>query len=249
MSALTAKLPIPTLNLPPGYSLVTLRESGDAFAHACRIAPQEGAGTFVWVRRFDVLEFAVVLEPEEPLVSARRAVFAGMSAMADALGSFAPPEKAISFGWPTTVHVDGGRVGGARLGWPESCREDEVPSWLVFGATLLGEPVTQMDTGVFPAATWLTEEGFEPADREVIVESFARHLMVAFDAWQERGFEAVATSYLARLPPAGPGRRGIDGNGDLLVHGASGVDRVALRGPLEDAAWLDRTTGMPRLEP
>jgi len=38
---------------------------------------QAGAGTLVWVRRYDLVEFAVVLEPDEPLVSARRAFFAG----------------------------------------------------------------------------------------------------------------------------------------------------------------------------
>ena len=60
-----------TLDLPPGYTLVALREFGDAFAHGCEIAAEAGAGTLVWVRRYDLVEFAVVLEPDEPL--ARRA--------------------------------------------------------------------------------------------------------------------------------------------------------------------------------
>ena len=51
------------VDLPPPYRLVTLREAGDAFEHACAMAPEAGAGTLVWVRRFDVAEFAVVLEP------------------------------------------------------------------------------------------------------------------------------------------------------------------------------------------
>src|SRR5262249_6144518 len=52
-----------TLDLPPGYTLVALREHGDAFAHACAIAAKAGAGTLVWVRRYDLVEYAVVLEP------------------------------------------------------------------------------------------------------------------------------------------------------------------------------------------
>ena len=56
-----------TLDLPPGYTLVALRELGDAFAHGCEIAAEAGAGTLVWVRRYDLVEFAVVLEPDEPL--------------------------------------------------------------------------------------------------------------------------------------------------------------------------------------
>ena len=62
---LSAKVLDQALDLPPPYRLVTLRESGDAFAHACAIAGSEGAGTIVWTRRFDLAEFAVVLEPED----------------------------------------------------------------------------------------------------------------------------------------------------------------------------------------
>src|SRR5438067_12170968 len=75
----------PKLDLPPGFRLVSLREIGDAFAHAQSIAAQEGAGTLVWVGRFDVVEFAVVLEPDELLAEARRAFYAGMAALVDAL--------------------------------------------------------------------------------------------------------------------------------------------------------------------
>lgn len=35
------------IQLPPPFSLVRLRESGDAFAQACRIAPERGAGTLL----------------------------------------------------------------------------------------------------------------------------------------------------------------------------------------------------------
>ena len=60
-------LTAPTLSLPPPFSLVMLREVGDAFAHAVSIAAEQGAGTLVYVGRFDLAEFAVVLEPDEPL--------------------------------------------------------------------------------------------------------------------------------------------------------------------------------------
>src|SRR6266568_8666936 len=90
----------PRLDLPPPFRLVMLREAGDAFAHARAIAAAEGAGTLVHVGRFDLAEFAVVLEPEEPLKTARRALYAGLVALADALAVHAPPERPISFDWP-----------------------------------------------------------------------------------------------------------------------------------------------------
>ena len=113
-----------TLDLPPGYTLVALRELGDAFAHGCEIAAEAGAGTLVWVRRYDLVEFAVVLEPDEPLRSARRAFFAGMNALADAIAAHCPPEREVSFDWPDAVRFDAGLLGGGRLGWPAECAED-----------------------------------------------------------------------------------------------------------------------------
>src|SRR5258707_7380688 len=125
-----------TLDLPPGYPLVAWRELGDAFAHGCDMAAEAGAGTLVWVRRYDLVEFAVVLEPDEPLVSARRAFFAGMNAVADAIAAHCPPEREVNFNWPDTILFDGGLLGGARLGWPQDCKGDEVPGWLVFSVML-----------------------------------------------------------------------------------------------------------------
>ena len=124
------------LDLPPIYSLVALREAGDAFAHACAIAGDKGAGTLVWVRRYDLAEFAVVLEPDETFSHARLAIYAGMNALADALATHAPPSRPIAFDWPDAIRFDAGLLGGGRLGWPKDCAEAEVPEWLVFGVLL-----------------------------------------------------------------------------------------------------------------
>src|SRR5665647_2939978 len=96
----------PELALPPPFAAVRLREVGDAFAHAISIADRQGAGTLVYVGRFDLAEFAVVLEPEEPLAQARRVFYAGMAALADALAAHAQPETSISIDWPDAVAVN-----------------------------------------------------------------------------------------------------------------------------------------------
>src|ERR1700720_3760470 len=136
-----------TLDLPPGYALVPLREFGDAIVHGCAIAADAGAGTLVWVRRYDLVEFAVVLQPDEPLLSARRAFLAGMNAVADALAAPCPPERGVSFGWAEAILFDGGLLGGARLGWPADCAEDEVPAWLVFGVILRAAEMAHVEEG------------------------------------------------------------------------------------------------------
>jgi biotin-(acetyl-CoA carboxylase) ligase len=177
-------------------------------------------------------------------------LFAGLNALADALAAAAPPEKPITFLWPATLAIDGGRIGGGRLGWPEKAAEDAVPDWLVFGAQVWINKSAAGEPGLTPGSTDLTEEGFEEPSAERLVESFARHLMTGFDQWAERGFKAIAENYLARLPKADKAeRRGLDGNGDLLVHGKEpgAADRRSLMDGLAALDWFDRQTGMPRL--
>jgi biotin-(acetyl-CoA carboxylase) ligase len=238
----------PALDLPPLYRLVTLREVGDAFAYAKAIAAEEGAGTLVYVGRFDLVEFAVVLEPDEPLRSARRAFYAGCAALADALAVCAPPEKPIAFDWPDAIRVDGGLVGGARLAWPAAAAEDDPADWLVFGAMIRTVHMDADDAGLYPFAAALEDEGFADAGSGRLVESFARHFMAAVDAWQEHGFGEVAKSYLPRLPPEKGVRRDIDDNGDLLVRrpGRTEAERRSLISALAAPSWLDPATGGPR---
>jgi biotin-(acetyl-CoA carboxylase) ligase len=236
------------LDLPPPFTPVTLRESGDAFAHAIRIAPDAGAGTLVHVGRFDLAEFAVVLEPDEPLRTARRAFYAGMVGLQTALLVHAPPEKPITIDWPGTIRVDGGLVGGARFAWPQGADEAEPAPWLVFGAMIRTVAMSDQEPGLHPLGATLEEEGFEDLGAGRLAESFARHLMLTVDSWQERGFAAVAREYLPHLAPEPGVRRDIDENGDLLVRraGRTETERRALIPALAEASWFDPASGGPR---
>jgi biotin-(acetyl-CoA carboxylase) ligase len=244
----TKVLTAPDLSLPPLFTLVTLREIGDAFGHACERAHELGAGALVYVGRFDLAEFAVVLEPEEPLREARRAFYAGMAAMADALIAHAEPETEISITWPDALSVNLGLVGGGRLGWPKNAKEDEPPEWLVFGGVIRTVSMTGTEPGLNPLVTALEEEGFTEALSGQVVESFARNFLVALDLWKESSFAAVAKSYLERLAPEKSVRRNIDQNGDLLIRcmGKVDVERRRLIPALENPSWLDPKTKGPR---
>jgi biotin-(acetyl-CoA carboxylase) ligase len=236
------------LDLPPPFRLVTLREVGDAMAHAAAIAAEEGAGTLVHVGRFDLAEFAVVLEPDEPLWQARRAIYAGAAALADALAVHAPPERPIAFDWPDAIRVDGGLVGGVRLEWPIGADENEPAPWLVFGAMIRTVALGEEEPGLTTIATALEDEGFDGLGSGRLVESFARHLMNAIDAWQDKGFAEIEKNYLARLSPESGARRSIDENGDLLVKRMAAAEPVrhSLISALSRVSWLDPDTGTPR---
>ena len=226
-----------------------LRESGDAFAHACRIAPESGAGTLVYVGRFDLAEFAVVFEPAEPLRSARRVFYAGMVALTDALRAYAPPSKPITIDWPDAVRIDGGLVGGGRMGWPLAAGEDAPPPWLVFGAMIRTVAMNDDDPGIHPLASALDQEGFGEAGAAQITESFARHLMLALDGWRVDGFDSVARNYLTRMPRERRTVQRIDDCGDVLTRriGTDTIERSDLIPALAAPSWLDPALGGPRL--
>jgi biotin-(acetyl-CoA carboxylase) ligase len=250
------------LDLPPGFELVVLREGGDAFVHAQAIAARRGAGTLVWVRRFDLVEFAVVLEPDEPLATARRAFYAGMCAMADSLAVHCPPEKPIHFHWPDAMLFDHGLIGGGRLAWPKDAAEDREPEWLVFAGMIRSAVIRNhastdsLEPGTWAVGTALETEGFEDISPESLVESFCRHLMNHVHVWGERGFRFVGREWLARLPEdtrlSGDTRfkRGLDANGDLLVHQgekAGAGERLDLISALKRCDWFDPETREPKL--
>jgi biotin-(acetyl-CoA carboxylase) ligase len=199
------------VDLPPGFRGHALAPGEDAFEAALRAAEQ-GAdpATMVWVLGPHALDLAVVLAPDEPALLARRTVIAGMAALADALVVVAPPEKPIGIAWPATLLVAGAVAGGGRVALPEGA-PDAVPAWLVFGATLRLAWPEEAEPGLTPERTALAEEGFEDFDAAELVGSFARHLLFHVDAWQARGFGAVASVYAKRLVP--PGR--VLENGDL----------------------------------
>jgi Biotin/lipoate A/B protein ligase family len=236
------------IDLPPPFTLVRLREGRDAFAHAVDIAAESGAGTLTYVGRFDLAEFAVVLEPGEPLRTARRAFYAGMVALTDALRAYAPPNKEITIDWPDTIRIDGGLVGGGRLAWSSSAGEEALPGWLVFGAMIRTVAMTDKP-GVHPLASALDQEGFGEIGAVQLTESFARHLMRAMDVWQTDGFGHVAREFLSRLPRERPTTRVIAENGDLLLGnvGTGQTGRRDLMKALGSPSWLDPVLGGPRL--
>jgi len=231
--------------LPPGFSLVTLRESGDAFVHAQRIAAEAGAATLVWVRRFDIVEFAVVLEPGAALSEARLAHYLAMNALADALAVHSPPERPVLFRWPDALTYDLGLIGGGRLAWPAGCGEDEVPDWLVFGAMVRATTMSPFQLGQIGVG--MAEEGFENVDSVDLIESFCRHLMLGVSRWQDEGPKAAARRWLDRLEKVVGTRHGIDPNGDLIATSQFGTERRNLVAALGAVDWLDRASGAPKL--
>jgi hypothetical protein len=93
-------------------------------------------------------------------------------------------------------------------------------------------------------ATALAEEGFTDAGPERVAEGFARHLMVAIDRWQERGFAVIAGDFRARMMGEVGTDYVIDESGNLRVRRAGApAARRALPTALRAPSWLDRESG------
>ena len=229
------------LDMPPLLSHVAPPPGEGAFEHACAVAAEAGAGTLVWRPLPDLLAFAVVLEPEGSLAQARRAFFPAMAALGDALSAHCAPERLVTFLWPDTVLYDAARLGGARLAWPGDCAEDAEPDWLAFGVELIRARPGLTEAGRAPESTSLIEEAFD--DDALIVQSFARYLMLHADTWAAQGFAPMAEAYLGRLADRGPQAR-LDARGDLVAPGAEARGLVA---GLAAARWRDPVRGGPRL--
>ncbi|WP_431311063.1 biotin/lipoate--protein ligase family protein [Methylobacterium nigriterrae] len=241
MSAPAQDRPGRSLVLPPLFIGIAAANPAAVHRDACALASGERAGTLLHADDGRNVGFAVVLAPEEPLWTARRAFLVGMTALADAVGAHAPPEKAIRLVWPDGLRFNEAGLGGGRLAWPGDCPEEAVPDWLVFSAMLIASKRHAGDPGLTPDTTSIEEEVFEVEDRGVFVESFARYLMKAFEIWAEDGFEPLGAAYRAYLPDGEAGR--LTAAGDLAV--GDGVR--PLRAALEKPAWLDPATGSPRL--
>jgi hypothetical protein len=172
-----------------------------------------------------------------------------MVALTDALRAYAPPNKTVTIDWPDAIRIDGGLVGGGGLGWPPSVKEDEPPPWLVFGAMIRTVSVTDEEPAVHPLSSALEQEGFGDAGAVQMTESFARHLMLAVDAWQVDGFDGVAREFLVRLSREEQVSRRIDENGDLVLHriGTDKPERRELVKALAAPSWFDPKLGGPRM--
>jgi biotin-(acetyl-CoA carboxylase) ligase len=233
------------LVLPPLFSEIACGEGEAVFERAVADAGVLGAGTLLHGVRGHTLSIAVVLEPDEPLISARRAFFIGMVAIRDALASHCPPERDIRFAWPDTVLYDGARLGGGRMAWPNGCPDREAPAWIVLGIDLIRtRPQLSAGQALLGSISLREEEFFHDAE---LVESFSRHLMRLVSLHEAGEQSEIIDAYIHRLADTN-GQQSLADNGDLLQHYPDGrLERRSLIDDLAAMRWLDPKTGEPRL--
>ncbi len=191
-------MPDPTF--PPLLTGHAVKGKPGPFETACAKATsgEAGAGDVFWARDTARLDWACVLEPEVRTSRALQMHFTAMMAFGDAFGAISPPEVALHFRWPSSLLVNGGTAGTARIAvGPEDA--EGIAAWMTVGIGLaLKRGTTSVEPGDAPEATALDEEGCGEITRTELVESLSRHFLNWVHTWNEDGFKAVHEGWLAK---------------------------------------------------
>ena len=200
---MTTVLETQELSLPSLYSPVAIAAAEDAWETAVKTA-QSGAdpATFVWARREDRVDAAVVLGPETPAEQARLVCYVAAVAIGDALGALIPPAVPVTFGWPDRILVNGATVGGTRLLSAATQSDESVPDWMVVGLQIAVKIDLTGEPGETAGRTSLAEEGIVEVGVATLLESFSRHFLFWINRWQDEGFGPVKTAWLGRAAAA-----------------------------------------------
>jgi len=194
----------------------------DPFAAACAEAARGcDAGLICHSAGGTDFAAAIVLAPEVSLMKAMAMLPVAGLGLQNALGALAPPELAVHLGWDGGVFLNGGKAGRFRVATaPDD--PDTVPDWLVIGLELA--MVSASDApGDTPDATSLAEEGCGDIDAVTLLETWARHMLVWINRWQDDGPARVHTDWQALAQGLGGGFR-IAYRGTAMAGEFLGVD-------------------------
>ncbi|QDY69794.1 biotin/lipoate--protein ligase family protein [Qingshengfaniella alkalisoli] len=155
-----------------------------------------GATDLVWTTSDDRCEFTLILEPEVNAAASAQMLLVAMLAIGDAIGSLAPPQIGVTYGWPDVIFLNGARVGHARI----AMENVDYPEWLVIGGDLSMSPKSRcIEPGDTPEQTCFADEGCEDIRPGQLIAMAARHLLRWLDEWERNGFDDIRKQWLRRL--------------------------------------------------
>ncbi|MGD9508539.1 MAG: biotin/lipoate--protein ligase family protein [Geminicoccaceae bacterium] len=229
-------------SLPPAFQLVGLDRETAAFERAVRAAPRGVEdGTVYRSERDDLLDMALVLEPEAPAADVLDAVYVLAIAGCEALARTVPPGISVTCAWPGELLLAGARAGGVRAAVAPTAGQTMPPPWLVLGLCLQLAPLGDLPDRL-PDRTSLAEQGAGDVAAAALLEALSRAFLHWAGRWREEGPAAVYAGWnrlcyrrgepgmltLHNEPFAGP-IEGLDAKGRFVI----GRHRLPLTDALE----------------
>ena len=190
-----------------------------------------GAGDIVWRADPERMEFALVMEPEVDRQRCYEMLFVTMVSLGDALGAICPPEVAVTYGWPSSLLMNGADVGVVQLAMPEGVNAAP-PDYLVAGVQVEMRPaLSDPNPGLDKDKTTLWDEGCAEVSSSALLEAAARHLVNWIHNWSEDGFKPVHEAWWGRIDEKSPFSRALPApDGDLVGLDAQGNGLIKAAG-------------------
>ena len=201
-----------------------------------------GAGDVLWVQDSNVLNYAIVLEPDVDRDRALEMVFTQMAALGDAIGALAPPEVAITHHWPNKILANGAFIGEVNAILSTEDDDDGNPRHMVIWTQIDVRPRSAtLDPGVNKQKTTLWDEGCGDLNALDVLTSAARHFTTWVHTWEEEGFQPVLVQIDGRMETEHPlelnGDKGtylgLDESANLLLKQDNGTKQIYLKDALQ----------------
>lgn len=200
----------------------------------------EDPGLIVYSQDETHMRVAILFAPDIPLSKALGGSFAVALGLADSLGALAPPELAVHFVWPDRFKVNGALCGHLQVAASQA-EASGIPDWLVIGLSVPIMPTGVQDPGRTPDQTTLHDEGCIDITAARLIESFARHMLVWMNRFEEEGMAPLHDAWCKKCDSIGepvetpePGLfLGLDEDGNMLIRNGNDTRIIPLATLLE----------------
>lgn len=193
--------------LPPGFTLVALDETGSTNDELRRLA-REGAeeGLIVsakrqtsgrgrrgreWSSPEGNLYFSLLLRPECPVHEAAQLSFVAAVALLEASASLLPPHSDLKLKWPNDMLLFDAKVAGILLEAESS--ETEQPDFVILG---VGVNLAASPDNTPYKATNFAENGASDVTPDDMLTAFCRYFLRQVRLWVDDGFSPVRRNWM-----------------------------------------------------
>ena len=186
--------------LPPLLKPEKVSKDVDVFQKAISSSTQADTGTVFYSEKSDLVDIAILLNPEVSQKKCNQMIFVLTVAVGDAIGALAPPEVIVTNSFPGYIFLNKGEAGVVNFAIDNQKSDKDIPEWLILGLQLKIKETNQMNEDhPDPDLTSLETEGAGFISRTRLIESVSRHFLAWLNQWEDDGFAPVIKMWNQRI--------------------------------------------------